>query len=46
MVDFCGPGLEEECGRHDAKALSDPPSHIAPSSLSVSQPVTMKSCSS
>lgn len=28
--DFCGPGLEEECGGQDAKALSVPPSHIAP----------------
>ena len=39
---FHGPGLEEECGRQNAKTLNDLPSCVVPSPLSVGQPVTIK----
>lgn len=42
--DFHGPGLEESCGRQNAKTHSDHPSWIIPFPFSASQPVTMKRC--
>lgn len=40
--DFHGPALEEECVRQNAEIVSDPPSCVVPSSVSVDQPVTWK----